>query len=235
VLEEQGLAYRPDMVLLAFVFNDVPEVERSENYGMQKPWYERDPAGGWVLRGRPVATPRTPRGAWLAGAQTYSALLRLVLGSRPPPPAGIREANLRVPPRRAENVRAFAARLVDPTSATRMLLERMQAACQAAGAELVAVALPHKHDAYLYEPLLPAPPEADEPGFLSDLSRRLAEAGDAVGFRVLSVDRALLAASRAGTLLHVGDGHYDAAGHDVVARTLEPALRALLMERRKRL
>jgi hypothetical protein len=114
-----------------------------------------------------------------------------------------------------------------------MLLGRMQAACAAAGAELLAVALPHKHDAYLYEPLLPAPAESSAPGFACYLSQRLADAGRELGFAVLTVDAALFAASRAGELLHVGDGHYGEAGHRVVAEALAPGLRPILEGRRR--
>ena len=235
VLLERGLAYRPAVVLLAFVFNDVPEAERTENYGMAKPWFERDASdpSGWSLRGRPVVRPSKHARAWLAGAQAHSALLRILCGNRALLPSGVRQQNIEERPKRAANVRAFAERLVDPASPTRMLLERMNEASRTAGAELVAVALPLKHDAYLYEPLLPAPEAALAPGFRCELSQRLADAGAALGFTVVAVDAALLAACRTGAVLHVGDGHYNGAGHRAVAETLAAPLRLILEQRRK--
>ena len=113
-----------------------------------------------------------------------------------------------------------------------MLLGRLQERCNEIDADLVAFVLPHLHDRYLYDPRWPVPEEVALPGegdeFQIHGSRRLAEAGAAYGFATLSVDQALLAASRAGTNLDCGDEHLNAAGNRILADELAAALQPLL-------
>jgi hypothetical protein len=118
----------------------------------------------------------------------------------------------------------ICARISDPTTATNWLLGQIAQRCKAIDAPLLAFVGTHKHDRYLYDPRAKPPKDLVEPVQTAP-TRALAEAGKQHGFETLSVDQALYEDIKRGEMLHVGDGHFNARGHQIVARVLGGWLR----------
>lgn len=133
-----------------------------------------------------------------------------------------------------QTVRALCDELVAPDSVTYYLLGEIARVCRERGLPLVAFAIAHNHDQYLYTPGIPMPVGIEkhlEPGaepYETHLSRRLREAGILLGFEVFSVDQAMLEQVSTGRTMNVGDGHLNELGNRVVARRLVAELRARL-------
>ena len=245
---EEGKKYRPDLVLLGYVLNDAEGNLRSANHGLPKPALVRA-GGGWRLVRPNGEGTESKWSGWRLWLLARSAAWQLV---RPPIVTGT------VPNRRlcatpsAELERAFRTTeyqvyspgeigaltraVSDESSPTFAALSLLRQACLDVGAPLIAFSLPHLHDQYLQNPWLRPGAKARsalESGvpFRTDLTEHLEAAGCRLGFRVLSVDGALLEAVRRGRNLNVGDGHLDAEGHRVIgeelARQLLPAVEAL--------
>ncbi len=230
MLEREGRSYAPDLVLLCFILNDVVGNASGEGHVGGKPRYVRTPAGDWALAGRPVPPPEEGEGEPAFRERLYarSAFLQLV---RPPdaerqlaesaasvlPSAAPRHTQKAFNKYRAEIAR-LCEQIVAPDSVTRMLLGRLNAACETMGAPLVAFSVPHHHDRYLYQPGSMRPEIPAVGAYRTVLSRSLAQAGESLGFEVFSVDQALLDEVDQGHVLHVGDGHPNELGHRVLAR-----------------
>lgn len=131
-------------------------------------------------------------------------------------------------------VRALCDELVAPDSVTHYLLGELARVCRERGVPLVAFAIAHNHDQYLYTSGIPMPVGIEkhlEPGtepYQTHLTRRLREAGAALAFEVFSVDQAMLEEVTTGRGMNVGDGHLNELGNRVVARRLVAELRARL-------
>jgi hypothetical protein len=244
LLEREGVRYEPDIVLLCFILNDIVGNASVRQDELVKPRYVRragaaGAAGDWVLENHPAPPPEpagpTPLGARLWLASGLLQLLRPADSERARADAGRELAERRqVGGARAAQLRseqqeidALAAEVVDPDSATSMLLARIRAACEEMGAPLVAFSIAHHHDRYLYSPMFPMAPGALRDGETS-LSRNLAVAGERIGFRTFSVDRAMLAETERGVGLSCGDGHLNERGNEVVAARIVEELRPLL-------
>jgi lysophospholipase L1-like esterase len=229
-LEREGVRYAPDLVLLALVLNDLVGNNHPEFHGMQKPFFDvRD--GELALSNVPLDPP--PAASDLASryalrrASTCSALVKRLL---PKPPEYVRP-NLEDPAVQAGIARHWDL-LSDPASRASLLLAQLQARCEALDAPLVAFVLPHLHDRYLYDPEAPRPASVPEGTALTQGSLRLGEAGQRLGFRVFSVDRALYDAVRQGNDLDCGDEHLNARGNRIVADVVAAELAPLLAELR---
>ncbi len=230
-LERAGLAYEPDVVLLALVHNDLLSNRFAVMQGMNKPVYQRSASGEWELTGRPVALPegvgdlsqrRTRRVLAM-----YSALFKWF---EPPAPEPTRY-DLADPKVRA-GIERFWNDVTDPQGWTYMLLGRVNETMRARGAQLVAFVIPHLVDRHLYDPRESAPEPIDDPASYSSYgSRKLAEAGAALSFATFSVDASLLAAVRAGENLDCGDEHLNERGNEIVAEVVAHELRARLQLR----
>jgi hypothetical protein len=119
--------------------------------------------------------------------------------------------------------------LKDPDSVHGMLLQRIKDLCDKIGAPLVAFTVSHHHDQYLYLPDFPRPPGVvSKNPYETYLTQCFREAGARIGFKVLSVDQAMLSAVDQGRTLTVGDGHLNVAGNEVVADALAPAIKRIL-------
>jgi len=249
-LLELGPRYRPDIVLLAFVANDVEGNLADHNYGYGKPRYERAADGRWRFANQPVANSsedvrRASIPQWKR-VFSHSAVWALLRGTPPRmrdehggelPLEELRRAfrTHREELYDANAMAALTAHMLDPQSPTHALLERVRARCAELGARLLVFGIPLRHDEHLYMPDVPLPRAAlealrDGAPYKSELTLALEELGARLGFLVASVDHALLLRTRAGENFNVGDGHLDAAGHAVVAGALEPALRALAID-----
>jgi lysophospholipase L1-like esterase len=244
---EEGRRYRPDLVLLAYVLNDAEGNLLPVNYGLRKPVLARA-EGGWRFALPGVGGSNSSPGGWKLWLSSRSALFQAV---RAPVVSGeVSCGALRGVPRE-ELARAFreteypvyspreidsrTRAVSDEASPTYALLARLRAACDEAGARLLAFTLPHLHDQYLQVPRLPSSAKAKAAirsgvPFETDLTERLREAGSRIGFQTLSVDHALLDATRRGRNLNVGDGHLNSEGHAVVAEDLARKLRPILGE-----
>jgi lysophospholipase L1-like esterase len=234
-LIDRGLAYDPDLVLVCFIANDVPEAKQNERYDMRKPRFVRADDGKWRVEGRPIelqdnAFTRWRKDTWRA-LVVHSALLSLVTRRTLDPPARVEEGQAqyqRPTPKMLAPVRALAEELLDPQSVSRHALGLLRDACEERGIPLLITHVPHKHDQYLYEPRFPAPLDLGPSPHRTYLTQCLQSACTALGLPLIPVDEAYLQAAQAGTNLHVGDGHPNGEGHRIIADALEPALRALL-------
>jgi hypothetical protein len=245
-LRDQLLSLEPDIVVLCFVFNDLQDVGSDLRYGMRKPRLIADESGNWGEPAQPLSDPRDVFARLSIplrhALRARSALASIVLsGGDPlrssPVPAGQRWQDLPVETRALRPMeRALhdgrCQALVDPRSAVRALLQLMHARCAAIGCELLVITLPHQHDPYLLDPRYPQPELDAEGGFQSTLSRRLHEAGEAMGIEVLDFERQFLERTSQGEFLDCGDSHLNEQGHRVVADELEPRLRELVARAR---
>jgi hypothetical protein len=227
-LERDGLAYAPDLVLLAFVHNDVMSNNGAVMQGMAKPQLVRDPGSrAWTVANRPVPPPKS-------GSELENRRLRRVLSMysglaaafEPPPPQPTR-IDVDDPKVRAVIERQWN-QLVDPEFASCELLGRVQRAASGAGAPMLAFVFPHLVDRYLYDPEAPAPEHDPSQPFETLGTRKLADAGRMHGFATFSVDAALLAETRQGVNLDCGDEHLNARGNRVVAGVVAERLRQWL-------
>lgn len=245
-LRGEGRAYRPDLVLLCFVLNDVLGNETREGYLSGKPrWVSDETAdGGWRVEGRPVPLPESSNGPDLSFGQRLYANSALVQALRPADEEReLQRAAQRVLPRRTEESRRrtfdayrdgaarLAEQLVTPGATTRMLLGELARECDDLGVPLVAFSVPHHHDRYLYQ-IGPHRPEIPEgAAFRTDLSRRLAEAGAELGFATFAVDDAYLEHLDEAGSLHVGDGHPNEIAHRLIAERVTRILRPYVAAR----
>ena len=242
MLEREGARYHPDLVLLCFTLNDVVGNGETESDEFAKPRYVRGPAGDWVLENSPVpmGDPPEPRAAFREWLWVHSGFLQLlqpadserelvregreVVGRRQ-----LTAAQASMLESEQAEVRALADEIADPESVTYMLLSRLHAACAELGVPLVAFSIAHHHDRYLYSPGSPIPPrDASGREHRTDVTVRLAEAGQRIGFQTFSVDQAMLSETEAGVGLACGDGHLNERGNEVVAGRIAEELRALL-------
>ena len=226
-LERVGAAWQPDVVLLAFVHNDLTSNPHPVYNGMGKPVLARDEQGVWGWTNQPVPAPDSD--GQLGGvmalrrAGMHVALLKLF---EPPRPRFVRR-DLDDPAVLA-GIDKYWDRLVDPDRVSHELLRRLRVECEELGAELVAFVIPHLHDRYLYEPASPPPAAALEAlaagSFETYGSRRLTEAGRLLDFETFSIDQALLEVVTTGTNLDCGDEHLNARGNQIVAEVVAHAL-----------
>ena len=241
-LEREGRRYDPDLVLLAFILNDVEGNAQVESGELRKPRYARASDGGWALESPPPPGegPQVRRSLnqWL---WVHSGLLQLLRpidterelaregsvnagrGRRIPT-----EAQASMQASEQAQVQALADQLTDPEAVTCMLLERLAEACHELQVPLVAFSIAHHHDRYLYSPSHPLPPLLPEGELLTAVSRSLAEAGGHFGFATFAVDQAMLARTQAGVRLAGSDGHLNAEGNRVVAGRIAEELRPLI-------
>lgn len=233
-LLEHGLSYEPDLVLLCFVLNDVPEAEADKRYGMPKPRFVRGP-DGWRVEGRPVELPEVASDGWAQALwrrwTTRSALLTLASkrALAIPEPQATEPVRYRGDrPQTPEPVRQAGDKIAAARSVTHHALTLIRDACVERGIGLLITHVPHKHDQYLYEPEFPAPKPLGKRPFRSYISRSLTKACSKLGVPFIPVDEAFLQVCRKGQSLHVGDGHPNALGHRLIADKLETALRSML-------
>lgn len=243
-LRRHGFDWDPDVVVVVVVSNDLVEVRYASRYGMAKPHFQRE-GGEWRPTNLPLAPPERPLVDRLReltrGLESHSALAQALFlpPARQPLDEHRRELQAgaqrversHLNEERADRLETMALQLEQPGSRAHTLLERLHAECAGRGVRLLATSVPHKHDFYLLDPAVPLPddldPQAEE---LTPLSRGLAAAASTIGFEAVSIDRALLAATRAGDLLTIADGHLNERGNEVVAAALEPALRRALRD-----
>jgi len=220
LLDHEAARLRPDVVLLQFCVNDFDGNETASAHPYAKPCWVRDPAGAWEERGRPVVM-KAPIGAvpatWSETFAAHSALWSVVTGSVP-----IRATESVGDDTSAVRAAQESVAHMGPDSVTAMLLARLKVRCDAIGARLAVF------DASTPGRLDRPPGGADRSMLLSPVSRRLAEIGRDAGFTVLSVDRALIDAADRGESVTIPDGHWNAAGHAVVAAALAEQLAPML-------
>lgn len=234
-LTDEAARYDPDLVLLCFVLNDVLGNHTDEGYFTGKPVWRRDAAGDWRLENHPVPAPSgdAPRPSPAARLYANSALWQALqppdaerqiedAARALPPPSD--EAKLRAYRKYKDGAARLAGELVDEDSVTFFLVRRIASWCDARGVPLVAFCVPHHHDRYLYQQGPHRPPEADRRPFRTDVSQRLAEAGERLGFATFSVDEAFLDHLADAGELHVGDGHPNEYAHRLITDELERAL-----------
>jgi len=226
ILEREGRRYRPDLVLVCFVLNDVYSNSRDEGHGKPKPRYVREESGAWRLDNHPVPeqeptpTDETQRGLapWL---KANSAILELM---KPGSPERDRLALIRTPSAsELELVQTMCDEVTQRESVTYMLLGRLAALCAELEAPLFVFSVPHGHDRYLYSTRSAMPDEVTNGPrpFRTLISRRLAQVSDELGFETLSIDQDLLDVVRTGVDLHVvTDSHLNRLGNEVVAEAL---------------
>lgn len=225
-LERAGLAYQPDLVLLAFVHNDTLSNRFKEMQGMAKPCYVRGEQG-WKLENQPVPAPA--EGSDLAARRLrrslamYSATFKLF---EPPPPVPSRYDL--ADPKVLAGIERFWNDVADPDGWSYMLLGRVRKLSADSGARLLAFTFPHLVDRWLYDPTTPLPPDAATRPYRTYGSGTLAEAGRALGFETFSVDDALLDEVSKGTNLDCGDEHLNERGNEVLSRVVAAELRRAL-------
>lgn len=226
-----GQRYRPDVVVLSLVLNDVEYADRTEAYGLGKPRYVRLAGGGWQFTNRPVvdlaADVRRAAG-WIDVLRRRSALVEWASPAAPPREAPELATTPQYDPR---TLGGLLDGLSAPNGTVRALLAALRDQCRDLGCELIVVPLPHHHDAYLLSGSRPRPPraEAGDAGafrteFASAVERVCAEL--AIATRV--VDGVLLEAARGGAELDAGDGHPNAAGQRLIGEALVEPVRAAL-------
>ncbi len=233
-LESFGWSYKPDVVVLCMVLNDVPEAEVIEGYGMPKPRFVLGDDGEWfVERPEALATTTQVRGwAWeFAWLQAHSAAVSLLTGkkSRLDDGLDLDKIKFRDPGDEARaDIERAANCISDPTRAVHYGLTRLAAACAEHEVPFIVTSIAHKHDRYLYEPNYPMPEGAIGKNYMGSLARNVQAAGKIIGFETVSVDGEMLRQSKAGQRLHCGKGHPNAQGHGVLADGLESVLRKRL-------
>lgn len=230
-LERVGADWQPDIVLLAYVHNDLTSNPFPVYNGMGKPVLARDEQGAWVWTNQPVPAPAADSQlggqAALRRAGKYLALVKLL---EPPRPQHVRR-NLEDPATLA-GIKRYWDHLVNPDKVSHELLRRLKLACNDLDAELLAFVIPHLHDRYLYEPATPPPASVAERDpstpFETHGSQQLAAAGRLLGFGTFSIDQALLDVVVTGTNLDCGDEHLNARGNEVVAEVVAKQLTAAI-------
>jgi len=125
-------------------------------------------------------------------------------------------------------IEATAAQVYAADSPTFYALGRMQSACQERDIPLLMFSVAHGTDRYLYEPAFPQPEPLPDANFKTALALAVDRAGMELGIETTSVDGAMALAVQAGIRLHCGDGHPNAAGHELIAETLQPVIERLL-------
>lgn len=229
-LEARGDEIAPDLVVLVFVLNDIPECERALAYDMRKPRFVLE-QGTWRIEGRPVADPRAPLRRWIGplpvDLRSHSALwTHLARWRKDALPAKESEPRARAyNPQFAAQVLEVCERMHKPETPARHALSEIRAWCAQRSTPFAVVVLPHKHDQYLYEPSSGRPPDFDGSTALTKALTRVARELD---FPLLSIDAQMFEASARGESLHCGDGHFNAAGNRMLAQALGPKLEAWL-------
>ena len=239
--------FDPDGLVLCMVLNDLLESDRDQ-YILPKPRFHRSEAGEWTLV--PPQLPslaerfrmtRQNLGRWIVA---HSAMVNLLLKRDVRGPATenpIHRQYESPSPECLLEVERYAKRIRDEDSAARYCLAQLANACQERGIPLIVVAVPFHHDQYVYEPNYPmpdkwpSPMDLDVECFQTTFSQEIEMACKHVGAQFVSVDHALLQASRKGVRLHLGDGHLNEAGHRLVADQLEPVLRGHLASQDRRI
>jgi hypothetical protein len=229
-LERDGLQFQPDLVLVALVHNDTLSNRFESMQGLAKPVYARDESGEWTLRNRPVPPPQPrsdlDRRYWRRTLSMYCALAALL---EPPPPEASRYAL--DDPKVQAGIERFWNDVADPNGWTYMLLGRLNETTKGSGASLLAFTFPHLVDRYLYDPTTPLPARDAQRPFETYGTRKLVEAGRALGFECFSIDQALLDEVAKGTNLDCGDEHLNARGNEVVAAAVAARLREWIATR----
>ncbi|MEZ6019759.1 MAG: SGNH/GDSL hydrolase family protein [Planctomycetota bacterium] len=229
-LQQRGWEWHPDLVLYTAISNDVLESTQDHSYDMAKPCF-RQVDGAWtIFRPEDLGHAEPMPGVRAAATdflQRNLALAALFRPARPAIDASVQPENVSYTGT-DESYRALIEqilnRLADPQEPSHHALVEMARECREHGVPFVAVAVPFEHDQHLYEPRFPAPPHDPGRQGPSMLSVALAKVGQAEGFPVWNVDRAMGAQAAAGVRLHCGDGHPNAEGHRVIADQLAPAL-----------
>lgn len=229
-LEARGGELAPDLIVLVFVLNDIPECERAVAYDMHKPRFVLE-QGSWRIEGRPVADPRPPLRRWLGSlpveVRSHSALwTHLERWRKDAVPAKESEPRARAyNPQFAAQVLEVCERMHDPSTPARHALGLIRAWCAQHSIPLGVVVLPHKHDQYLYEPTSGRPPSFDG---TTALTKALSRVAAELDFPLLSIDAQMFEATGKGLTLHCGDGHFNAAGNRMLAEALIPRIEAWL-------
>lgn len=247
-LTERAAAFEPDVVLLCFILNDVIEVESAHVYDMDKPRFAPGPDGNWVIENRPVRDPRSVVAkslkscfdtaaewsglvAWTRRRQQSDTWSDPSGESLDDGASGDGQALRPIRPHAIELVHGACDKLTQKDSATHMLLGKLEAWCDEKHLPFIVFSLPHHHDQFLYDLGMQRPPFDPGPEnlpFQTYLSEKLHDAGRELGFETFSVDQAMWEATGRGEKLHCGDGHLNARGHDLVARSLMPFVRSAL-------
>ena len=124
--------------------------------------------------------------------------------------------------------RELANQYKDPDAPIHEALRRLTEAVERDDAELIIVACPFGHNSYLVDPRVASPP-AGRPE--STYSTTVMEACAELGVTSLAVDLAFGRAVADGALIHVGDGHPNELGHEIIAEELLPVIVDALAER----
>lgn len=218
-LERESKALAPDLVLVQFCANDVDSVETTNSHHMLKPQFVRTEGDRWIVANRPTAMVMPVVAAptsWGDLALSWSAVWQ-VASRRTPLFASTAAPRATGPDRDAAPRDPFAK-----YGALRHSFEMLLAHCRGIGARLVVFGVPE-----IGEPDTPSCVE-DGVEYLYELNRGLARLGKEIGFATASVDRPLHDALAAGVVVTVPDGHWNAAGHRIVAEALAPQLAKLL-------
>jgi lysophospholipase L1-like esterase len=243
MLNREGWKYHPDLVVLCMILNDLETINTTWTSGMQKPCFTREVQKGWVLKNHPVPAPagkRTsqPKVGFLTWLNAHSAFMKLLQPDEHPQTTATGEGRFERLVRQEEKYNKVIATLcddlVDPGSLIHMLLKNMQKACQERGVPLLVFSIAHHHDRFIYEPGYMIPPDIEASlkkgggPYKTVLSRRLEEAGRMIGIETFSVDQAMLEETGKGAPLHVGDGHLNRRGNEVVADVMESILKPFI-------
>jgi lysophospholipase L1-like esterase len=239
-VREHGVRYEPNLVVLTFFANDVVGNSRRLSAGLlpSKPFFELDGAEGLRLVGL------TPRPVWVDSAETLTRIVlgRSVLasvvktgvvdhvmgrvGSGPP-----------VGPEVYLYARAIRPDWDEAWRITELLIEQVRQTAEAAGAAFMVVNAPVPYVVYpeIWDRLLSvhglrlADWDLELPG------RRLREISGRRGWHLLDPLPEFRRAAAGGARLHfAADGHWTAAGHQLVAELIAREIeeRGLLSPRR---
>ena len=242
-LEREGLELDPDALLLCVSQNDVHEVLEPAEPNMPRPRFVQGPTGAWEFVPASLSDSRSRSSRWrdeiAEPLAACSALLSLLWtgGRLPRPQLDARTGELAWhsapvgrkgrPPGQWQRLEASASAWLDPALALQPLLSRLARGAQQRGDSFLVTEIPSSVDLDLLDPRYAAT-NASETRESSPLATVLAEAGTLLGFEFVDVQPALWAAASHGEWLHVGDGHLNERGHELVADTLEPRLRSVL-------
>ncbi|MBI4879957.1 MAG: SGNH/GDSL hydrolase family protein [Planctomycetes bacterium] len=218
-LEEQGLSYAPDFVVLAPYLNDVYWNTQESYFDKPKPCFTL--AGNALARGAAaLADPgKTPWWRAHTAIGSFVQKLRLLrLSGRHTVKIGGQKAFLEDAPL----LKAEPAQIEAAWRVTGELLKRFAAAVLASGARPLALIIPNRWEIHG-----DATPPRGLPGFsLEQLdagapTRRFADLCAQAGFTVIDPCAALAAQAAAGERLYYEkDWHWNAAGNRVVAEVL---------------